>query len=199
MKKVQFGSGTNILVGWENTDLPGTDVRKPLKYVDNSIDFIFHEHVIEHLDEVDGYIFMQECFRILKPGGVMRLSCPSIDGFIWVYQNWERINFNFKKDFKNKTSFINHVTYGEAINFSGKMFLPDYKTVKDYSNNSMWHRYLYDKEDFIEKLQKIGFKDIKFVKKHESSYIELLNLERRVGGIFSTFPEQLDITLEVLK
>ena len=102
MKKIQFGSGKNILYDWENTDLPKTDVIKTLAYDNNSVDLIFHEHVIEHLDEVDGYNFMGECYRILKPGGIMRVSCPCIDGLIWVYQNWNDINPEFKKEFKNK-------------------------------------------------------------------------------------------------
>lgn len=199
MKKIQFGSGKNIIPGWDNTDLPLTDIRQPLIYENNSVDFIFHEHVIEHLDEVDGYNFMKECFRILKHGSVMRISCPSIDGFIWVYQNWETISSGFKKEFENKTSFINHVTYGESINYTGKMFLSENRGIKTYNNNLAWHRYLYDKDDFNEKLKKIGFKEIRFVKKHESSIKELQNIERRVGGIFSNFPPELDITLEAIK
>ena len=199
MKKIQFGSGKNILYDWENTDLPKTDVIKTLAYDNNSVDLIFHEHVIEHLDEVDGYNFMGECYRILKPGGIMRVSCPCIDGLIWVYQNWNDINPEFKKEFKNKTSFINHVTYGESINYSGKMFLPNDRGIKTYTNGSNWHRYLYDKDDFTEKLKLIGFKSIRVVNKHESSVKELQNLERRVGGIFSAFPKEADITLEAIK
>lgn len=199
MKKIQFGSGINKLQGWINTDLHSVDVRKKLNYSNNEFDFIFHEHLIEHLDEVDGFNFLKECFRILKPNGVMRVSCPSIDGFIYVYENWKNINPEFKKNFRNKTSFINHITYGESINYIGKMFHPEYKGIKHYSNNSSWHKYLYDKDDFFEKLNFIGFKKIIFLKKHESSIPELKNLERRVGGIFSTFPAEMDLTLEAIK
>lgn len=199
MKKIQFGSGKNILPGWENTDLPRVDIRKPLTYDTNSVDLVFHEHVIEHLDEVDGFNFMAECYRILNPGGIMRVSCPSLDGFIWVYQNWESINSEFKKEFRNKTSFMNHVTYGESIGYNGRMFLPENRGIKTYNNTAAWHRYLYDKDDFTEKLKKIGFKEVRFVKKHESTVNELQNLERRVGGIFSTFPNEMDITLEAIK
>lgn len=60
MRKIQFGCGRHSLNGWENTDLPAVDIRKNLEYGDNTVDFIFHEHVIEHLDEVDGYNFLVE-------------------------------------------------------------------------------------------------------------------------------------------
>ena len=79
------------------------------------------------------------------------------------------------------------------------MFLPNNRGIKTYTNGSNWHRYLYDKDDFTEKLKLIGFKSIRVVNKHESSVKELQNLERRVGGIFSAFPKEADITLEAIK
>jgi len=198
MKKLHFGCGQNILSGWDNLDLPGCDTRKPLTYSNNSIDFIFTEHMIEHLDEIDGFNFMSECFRILKPGGVLRISCPSIDGVIDVYQNWKNIDSEFTKTFRNRTHFINHVCYGESIHYNARMFTIDNK-IHQYNNGAEWHRFLYDKEDFLEKLTNIGFTNISFVNKHESEYKDLQNLERRVNGYFKHFPQHLDITLEATK
>lgn len=196
MIKIQFGSGNNMLDGWDNTDLPRTDVRKRLRYKDDSVDFIFHEHMIEHLDEVDGYNFMEECFRILKEDGVMRICCPSIDGFISVYENWDEVPEDFKKRHVNKTRFINDVTLGETVNYTGKKFSHDGRVVPQ-KNSHRWHKYLYDKEDFVSKLTKIGFSEITFTEKHKSDYVELQNLERRYGhGIFLYFPPELDIVLE---
>ena len=198
MKKIQFGCGNNMLPGWENTDLPQTDVRNKLRYHDDSVDFIFHEHMIEHLDEVDGYNFMVECFRILKKDGVLRISCPSIDGFIKVYQNWDEMPETFKQRHINKTRFINNVTLGETVNYEGKKFT--HGGVESQKNSSAWHKYLYDKEDFKNKLTEIGFSEIIFTEKHKSKYSELQNLERRYGhGIFKTFPPELDIVLEAKK
>ena len=199
MIKIQFGSGNNMLDGWENTDLPRTDVRKKLKYPDGSVDFIFHEHMIEHLDEVDGYNFMKECFRILKDGGVMRICCPSIDGFIHVYENWDEVPEDFKKRHVNKTRFINDLTLGEAVNYEGKKFSFDGGIVKQ-KNSPAWHKYLYDKEDFKDKLTRIGFSEIVFTQKHVSGHEELRKLERRYGhGIFLYFPPEMDIVLEATK
>ena len=199
MRKIQFGSGNNMLDGWENTDLPRTDVRNRLRYEDNSVDFIFHEHMIEHLDEVDGYNFLKECYRILKFGGVMRVCCPSIDGFIYVYDNWDKVPGDFKKRHVNKTRFINDVTLGESVNYVGKKFAYDGSVVSQ-KNSSKWHKYIYDKDDFINKLTKIGFSTVVFTEKHISDHVELRRLERRYGhGIFLYFPPELDIVLEAKK
>ena len=198
MKKVQFGSGLNIIPGWENTDFPAVDITKTLPYESNTIDRIFHEHVLEHIDEVDGFRFLKECFRVLKPAGIMRISIPSIDGFIHVYQNWDKMNSELKEKYRNRTHYINHVTYGEAVGYSGKMFDRNFN-VKSYKNGPQWHRFLYDKGDIKDKLLKIGFKNITFVDKYHSNDPYLKGLDRRYGGQFSFRPIETDINLEALK
>jgi predicted SAM-dependent methyltransferase len=79
--KVQFGSGGNILKGWRNHDLEsdGVDIRKPLPYADNTVDFILAEHVMEHVTGPEALRFLDECYRILKPGGTLRVCVPVLD------------------------------------------------------------------------------------------------------------------------
>jgi len=198
MKKVQFGSGLNILDGWENTDFPKVDVTKPLAYQNSSVDRIFHEHMLEHIDEVDGFKFLKECYRILKPGGIMRIVVPSIDGIIYAYQNWELLSDELKSKYRNKTHWINSVTYGEAVGYSGKIFTKDWN-IQQIKNGGQWHRFLYDKEDLKAKLLTIGFTQIKFVEKHQSDDIHLQKLERRYGGKFAFRCDKVDINLEAIK
>jgi predicted SAM-dependent methyltransferase len=77
MKKLNFGCGGNLLDGWSNHDMD-VDITKPLPFPDNSTDYIFAEHVVEHLDSRDVFNFFSECYRILKKGGVLRVCVPSI-------------------------------------------------------------------------------------------------------------------------
>jgi SAM-dependent methyltransferase len=42
-------------------------------------DFIFCEHCVEHVIAADCLRFMDECHRILRPGGVLRLCVPILD------------------------------------------------------------------------------------------------------------------------
>lgn len=73
--KVQFGCGPHKLDGWDNRDIK-TDIRRP--FPDSSVDFIFAEHMIEHVSSREGFRFLIECHRILKPSGVLRLVFPDI-------------------------------------------------------------------------------------------------------------------------
>lgn len=75
--RVQFGSGPNLIEGWDNRDIE-TDIRKALPFPIASVEFILAAHVIEHVEFREGLSFLVECWRILKPGGVLRLSFPDI-------------------------------------------------------------------------------------------------------------------------
>jgi len=214
MKKIHFGCGWNFLEGWDNTDMvipPNLtkeqeqrikiiDVTQTLPYESDSVDFIFHEHMIEHIDEVDGYSFLNECYRILKPGGVMRISCPSIDGAMDVYHNWDNVSDEWKQEsgLVTKARFINHFIYYETAGYQGKKFEAD-GSIKMVNNPNYWHKYMYDREDFDYKLKYIGFSDVNFVNKHESQYSELKGLERRFCCKFKLWPIESDITLETKK
>ncbi len=79
--KVQFGCGTNQLQGWYNHDLrlDGVDITKPLPYNDNTVSFIFCEHLVEHLTMKEAFFYFDECLRILKPHGAVRFAVPAVD------------------------------------------------------------------------------------------------------------------------
>ena len=55
------------------------DVRKKLRFRDNSIDAINCSHMLEHLYYDEAKKFLKECFRILKDGGIMRISVPDLE------------------------------------------------------------------------------------------------------------------------
>lgn len=68
--------------GWETLDLYNADylcdVRaESLPFSSNTVDVINCSHVIEHLPYPDcSNQFLKECYRVLKPSGVLRISTP---------------------------------------------------------------------------------------------------------------------------
>ena len=77
LKKIQFCCGSTKLDGWENYD-EETDITKPLPFADNTVDYIYCEHGIEHITQKQAWYFLEECNRILRQGGKIRLSFPDI-------------------------------------------------------------------------------------------------------------------------
>lgn len=90
--KIQFGSGPNLLDGWVNLQEHDGDITKPLNFADNSVDFVFTEHCVEHVTPLQGFRFFKECRRILKPGGVLRVIVPDVKS-IWEKCDDDYINF----------------------------------------------------------------------------------------------------------
>jgi predicted SAM-dependent methyltransferase len=104
--RLNLGCGTLAMPAWVNIDLVGLPVdlawnlSRPLPFPDNSVDAIFHEHVLEHLSASDGYALLRECHRVLRSGGVMRVVLPDASLYIRSYcepshgflNSWRHIN-----------------------------------------------------------------------------------------------------------
>ncbi len=81
---LQIGTGTGPKAGWLNTDVFASehvmalDATQPFPIPDASFDYIFSEHMIEHVPYESGLAMLRECHRILRPGGVARIVTPSI-------------------------------------------------------------------------------------------------------------------------
>jgi len=91
--KLQIGSGNNYIDGWLNTDYYLTDRRmvfldasKRFPIPDNTFDYVFSEHQIEQLSFEYGLKMLSECYRILKPGGKIRIATTNVDALLTLYR-----------------------------------------------------------------------------------------------------------------
>lgn len=64
----------------------GADLRYPLLIDDATVDGIFTEHTFEHMAFDDVRRLVGECFRVLKPGGRIRVIVPDVSIFVARYQ-----------------------------------------------------------------------------------------------------------------
>jgi len=162
--KLNIGCGKVKYPGWLNIDIqPGADlvldVRQGLPFEDNSVDFIYSEHFWEHLTLNEAETVLQEFFRCLKTGGVVRIATPDLDYLIQKYLS----------DWKNQ-AWLRLPEYS-FISSRGLMF-----NISFYS----WdHKYVYNEEDLRNQLSKAGFKQISRCELGFSAHPELCNLETR--------------------
>jgi len=89
---LNLGCGSRCHPDWINIDIvaqgPGIirhDLSRGIPLCDDSCDVVYHAAVLEHLRRPDATAFMVECLRVLKPGGVLRVGVPDLEGICRLY------------------------------------------------------------------------------------------------------------------
>ena len=177
--KLHIGCGTLYKENWINIDNNSDnnieqldinhDLSKGLPFDNETIDFIYNEHFIEHLSKDEGLQFLYECHRVLKIGGVIRISCPDLDSIIdgYVNNNWR------------EQSWVKKYNY--------EWIESDCQMLNLNLNESPWgHKYVYNSKELIISLEKVGFNSNNIKKEFfsHSEYLELQNIDTRVDGMF---------------
>jgi SAM-dependent methyltransferase len=75
--KFRILSDAHYAVPWPS-DLIIHDLTKPLPFSNNEIDFVYSSHALEHLYPADGARLIADAFRVLKPGGMIRIVVPDL-------------------------------------------------------------------------------------------------------------------------
>jgi predicted SAM-dependent methyltransferase len=168
--KLNVGCGTDYKDGWINIDNNSDDnivkldlnwdLRKPLPFPDNSVDFIFNEHFMEHLTVEEGQAALKDFKRVLKKGGVLRVAMPDLEMVVDDY-----LNVPIKKNKVLKAFGLEFIeTRAELINMSFRWW---------------GHKWLYDWEELDRRLKQAGFSKIKQGERLKSQHKELCALEIR--------------------
>lgn len=83
--KLHLGCGGHFLDGWLNTDLHPRSARvvrldatRRFPFADGVFAFVYSEHLIEHVSVGEGAAMLRECFRVLAPGGRIRIATPDL-------------------------------------------------------------------------------------------------------------------------
>ncbi len=103
------------------------DLRRGIPYPDSSVDLIRMSHLIEHLTLEEAKALLRECFRVLKPGGLVRISTPDMDIILRHYRNRDMSFFNQIQP----PEYIQAPTEGEKL--SRLLFSGDYQHKAVYS------------------------------------------------------------------
>ncbi len=142
--KLHFGCGKRIIPGWVNIDgyyAAGIshvmDLRCSLPLASNSTKLIFTEHVLEHLDfDRDIDFVLSEFYRILKPGGSIRIIVPDLEKYCRAYVDKDREWFEL---------VLGNSNYARVVN---SIFMDHF------------HKFIYDYETLSACLVKAGFKHV---------------------------------------
>lgn len=131
-----------------------------LPFNGESVDIIYSSHMIEHLDENQMDLFLKECNRCLKTGGVLRLVAPDLDIYFQKY-NDNRDAVSFAK------STLFYRTTGQRFKEKLRMAF----------SGDREHKIMYNSDTLIKLLQNNEFKDVVSLKSGESKYCVGTNID----------------------
>lgn len=176
--KLQIGFGSNSLEGWLNTGISYMeskhgaymDAGQPFPLPDASINYVFSEHLFEHLTYQQAQNMLKESYRVLKPGGVIRIATPDLRFLLGLYQDPEK------------------PLHKEYIAFTAQNggLPPTAVYVINRFHTAWGHQIIYDKETLSEALRQAGFKDICSCEVGESTHSALIGVE----GHFKSLPPE---------
>lgn len=75
--KLHILSEKHYKVQWDK-EIITQDIRKKLPFADNSIDYLYTSHTLEHITNSDTQKVVRDIFRVLKPGGLVRIVVPDL-------------------------------------------------------------------------------------------------------------------------
>jgi len=128
------------------------DVTRELPFGDKSVDHINCSHLIEHLAISEGTAFLRECYRVLKPGGVVRICAPDTRKLVDAYIRGDMDRFNpdqpdeYKQALSQSDKFwriltAGHKTCYDIISITHSLDLAGFKAVNlvDFDEKVDYH------------------------------------------------------------
>ena len=138
------------------------DLNYGLPFYNNTVPYIFTSHFLEHLYYKDAEKILKESFRVLKPGGAIRICVPSLDEEVaeikQAIQDYESGSF-------------------ETVQ--------RYVTVRDnsYKDPFFSHKHMYNFKEISKLLSSVGFTNIIESSFNDSSIPNFKNLDTKYGLI----------------
>jgi predicted SAM-dependent methyltransferase len=160
--QLQHGVAYQNPNGIQDTVMLNYDLSKGIPAADGSLDVTYHSHFLEHLSYKDGWQFLRECYRALKPGGIHRIVVPDLE--LWMRAYVSNDNFIFDKYLQHALSGDRELYGTKAAVFMGMLHNHEHKCGWDY-------------EMLADVLKKIGFRSIEKLMFQESQLPEIRDVE----------------------
>jgi len=155
-RKLNIGAQIHVQEGWLSVDIwPAKegiaymDATKIFPLENGSFDYIFSEHMIEHIQLQEGFFMLKECYRILKTGGKIRIATPCMD---YLIEKVDKQDETTQKYFQKLVKPI--MATGINISIDRAYFI-------NYLAYNYNHRFIYSKTCLTDLLTDAGFKNIK--------------------------------------
>jgi predicted SAM-dependent methyltransferase len=191
-KKLHIGCQGMLLDSWLNIDIEPKhqdvvmiDATQSFPFRDREFNYVFTEHMIEHISFSDAQFMLKECYRVMKNDGIIRISTPNLRFLIGMYSDTlsevQKQYLQYSKKYLKEGVLLNSATL--INNF-----------FRDWG-----HQFIYDYDSMHYILNAAGFSEIKQVEVGYSEHAELTGLERHGREIGEEFNKLESMVIEARK
>jgi len=133
------------------------DVRYPLPFDSNTFGYIYSSHVIEHLELDVCKLLLKECYRVLRPGGTLRLVVPDL--FLSASQYVDSIR-RLERGEVQATTTVSYLQQPVVIEQLTDRFVHEIFEPDPLRRQAFGHVWMYDCVSLSRRLREIGFEAI---------------------------------------
>jgi predicted SAM-dependent methyltransferase len=131
------------------------DVTRRFPFPDAAVDAIHISHMLSNLERDNAQFCLNECFRVLKPGGILRVSTMDLDASVAAYNP------------------------ADPETFVGLMF--DCDASKKARYRHWWH---YNERSLSDRLRKAGFQEVQRCEYRKGRCPDVETIDSRPGSLF---------------
>ena len=152
------------------------NLAKGIPFKSDSVDVVYHSHLLEHLDRNVAEKFLIEVKRVLKPGGIHRIAVPDLEKACRAYIAHILSCESEPDESDDHDSFIATLleqsvrkeAFGTSQQNSWRRFVENF-VLGDARRRGETHQWMYDRINLKAKLINIGYKEV-----HVQDYITSL-------------------------
>lgn len=123
------------------------DLRKGIPFPDDSVERVYSSHFFEHLAFAEIQLFLQECKRVLIPGGKFLICVPNARIYLEAYVGGETLRFPPYFGYEPAYDHTTRIDYVNYIAYMGGV-----------------HKYMFDEENLVFILESAGFANVRLRK-----------------------------------
>ena len=143
------------------------DLSKGIPFPSDSVDIIYHSHVLEHLDRPVARQFLAETRRVLKPGGICRIVVPDFEYLCRTYVEHIDLCAREPREVQRHEDLVEGVleqsVRREAAGASGRkglVRLAENLVLGDARRRGETHQWMYDRFSLPRVLQMAGYREV---------------------------------------
>ena len=192
IKYLNVGCGSKFHLDWYNVDMESNsehvikcNLLNGIPFPDNHFEVVYHSQVLEHIPKEDAEQFITECFRVLKPGGIIRVVVPNLENIVNEYLRFLNENLENSSELSN-------------ANYDWIMLEFFDQTVRNYSGGLMaeyFKRPTLINEDYV--ISRSGFVGQQI----RNAYVnnQPLSYRERITPALKSFPKFKNLLINTLK